>query len=165
MLQKGDLKFRLDGQKLKGEFALVHIKSRRPDSKGTEWLLIKHRDAYVQSGYDIDQYDYSVLTKRSLKQIAGDAGSAEWLSSRKATRGGSAKNDWLADSIAKADAKKDSAVKKTQPSTSSGRASGKKTLSGAPATNKEPTKKATTKTIASTKSAAVKKKSRVEQTA
>jgi bifunctional non-homologous end joining protein LigD len=115
MLKKGDLKFRLDGQKLKGEFALVHIKSRRPDSKGTEWLLIKHRDAYVQEGYDIDKYDYSVLTKRSLKEIAGDAGSAEWGSSRKATvGGGSTKNDWLADSIAKADAKK-----KTQSSKSS----------------------------------------------
>jgi bifunctional non-homologous end joining protein LigD len=107
MLRKGDLKFRLDGQKLKGDFALVHIKSRRPDSKGTEWLLIKHRDAYDQPGYDIDKYDYSALTKRSLKQIAGDAGSAAWESSRKAsTRGVSSKNDWLADSIAKVDAKK-----------------------------------------------------------
>jgi len=107
MLRKGDLKFRLDGQKLKGDFALVHIKSRRPDSKGTEWLLIKHRDAYDQAGYDIDKYDYSALTKRSLKQIAGDAGSAAWESSRKAsTRGVSSKNDWLADSIAKVDAKK-----------------------------------------------------------
>jgi bifunctional non-homologous end joining protein LigD len=106
-LRKGDLKFSLNGEKLKGEFALVHIKSRRPDSKGTEWLLIKHRDAYVQPGYDIDKYDYSVLTKRTMAQIAGDEGSAEWLSSRKATaRGTSGKNDWLADSIAKADAKR-----------------------------------------------------------
>ena len=71
MLAKGDLKFRLDGKKLKGDFALVHIKSRRPGSKGTEWLLIKHRDDYVQPGYDIDKYDYSVLTKRTLDQIAG----------------------------------------------------------------------------------------------
>ncbi|HUI84962.1 MAG TPA: DNA polymerase ligase N-terminal domain-containing protein [Candidatus Binatia bacterium] len=107
MLHKGDLKFRLDGQKLKGEFALVHIRSRRPDSKGTEWLLIKHRDAYVQPDYDIDRYDSSVLTKRSLKEIAGDEGSAEWESSRKASRGRtSVKTDWLAESIAKADAKK-----------------------------------------------------------
>jgi bifunctional non-homologous end joining protein LigD len=114
MLKMGDLKFRLDGQKLKGEFALVHIKSRRPDSKGTEWLLIKHRDAYVQEDYDIDQYDYSVLTKRTLKEIAGDVGSAEWESSKKASiRGGSSKNDWLADSIAKADAKKRLAAKQS----------------------------------------------------
>ena len=107
MLKRVTVKFRLDGQKLKGEFALADMKSRRPGSKGTEWLLIKHRDAYVQQGYNIDKYDYSVLTKRSMPEIAGDAGSAQWESSRAATaRGSSGKNDWLADSIAKADAKK-----------------------------------------------------------
>ena len=107
MLAKGDLKFRLNGEKLKGSFALVHIRSRKPGNKGTEWLLIKHRDAYAQEGYDIDQYDYSVLTKRTLDEIAGDAGSAEWASSRKSAPGSvSQKNAWLADSIAKADAKR-----------------------------------------------------------
>jgi bifunctional non-homologous end joining protein LigD len=106
MLAKGDFKFRLDGEKLKGSFALIHIRSRKPGNKGTEWLLIKHRDAYVQEPYDIDEYDYSVLTHRTLDQIAADAG-AEWTSSRPAATGGrSAKNDWLADSIAKADAAK-----------------------------------------------------------
>jgi len=114
MLQKGDLKFRLNGQKLKGEFALVHMKSRRPGTKGTEWLLIKHRDAYTQTGYDIDQFDYSVLTNRTMDEIAGDAGSAEWKSSRKVSAAGSSKkNDWLADSIAKADAKRAKAAKKS----------------------------------------------------
>ena len=127
-LKKGDLKFRLDGQKLKGEFALVHIKSRRPDSKGTEWLLIKHRDAYVQPGYDIDEYDYSVLTKRTLKQIAGDAGSDEWESNRKSTGGKvSSKNDWLADSIAKADAKKAAAAKKASKASASAKTAPAKT--------------------------------------
>ena len=71
MLRKGDLKFRLNGEKLKGDFALVHMKARRPGSKGNEWLLIKHRDAYVREGYDIDEYDYSVLTKRTMDEIAG----------------------------------------------------------------------------------------------
>jgi len=113
MMAKGDFKFRLDGEKLKGSFALIHIKSRRPDSKGTEWLLIKHRDEYVQPGYDIDKYDYSVLTKRSLQQIASDAGSAEWQSNKKSSStGSSGRNDWLADSIAKADAKKARTAKK-----------------------------------------------------
>lgn len=107
MLAKGDFKFRLEGDKLKGSFALIHIRSRRSGNKGTEWLLIKHRDAYVQEPYDIDEYDYSVLTKRSLDQIADDAGAREWKSSRPAATGGrSTKNDWLADSIAKADAAK-----------------------------------------------------------
>ncbi|MGB7553431.1 MAG: DNA polymerase ligase N-terminal domain-containing protein [Candidatus Korobacteraceae bacterium] len=119
MLRKGDLKFRLNGKKLKGDFALVHMKSRRPGSKGTEWLLIKHRDAYVQEGYDIDKYDRSVLTKRTMDQIAGDQGSAEWKSSRKVSVGGaSKKNDWLAESIAKADAIKAKAQKKSAASKS-----------------------------------------------
>jgi bifunctional non-homologous end joining protein LigD len=114
MLAKGDLKFRLDGEKLKGSFALVHIRSRRPGSKGTEWLLIKHRDAYAQESYDINEYDYSALTKRTLDQIAADAG-AEWTSSRPASTGRTPKkNDWLADSIAKADAKKRKAAKGTK---------------------------------------------------
>jgi bifunctional non-homologous end joining protein LigD len=115
MLHKGDLKFRLNGEKLKGDFALVHMRSRRPGTKGNEWLLIKHRDAYDQPGYDIDQYDYSVLTKRTMDQIAGDAGSAEWKSRPASVAGRSKKNDWLAESIAKADAKKAKATKKSAP--------------------------------------------------
>jgi bifunctional non-homologous end joining protein LigD len=106
MLNKGDLKFRLNGEKLKGDFALVHMKSRRPGTKGNEWLLIKHRDAYDQPGYDIDQYDYSVLTKRTMDQIASDAGSAEWTSRPASTGRTSQKNAWLAGSIAKLDAKR-----------------------------------------------------------
>ena len=44
----------------------------------------------------------------------GRSGSAEWKSSRKASLGGaSKKNDWLAESIAKADAKKAKAEKKS----------------------------------------------------
>jgi len=155
MLKKGDLKFRLDGQKLQGEFALVHIKSRRPDSKGTEWLLIKHRDAYVQEGYDIDQYDYSVLTQRSLKEIAGDAGSAEWESSRKASsHGGSSKNDWLADAIAKADAKKakSQSSKRSSASAPAQTNSSKRCLSWAP-------------TVMADRASALKKKSAVRKRA
>lgn len=46
-LQKGDLKFRLNGKHLKGEFALV----RMEDTKN--WLLIKKKDKYAQAEYDI----------------------------------------------------------------------------------------------------------------
>lgn len=114
MLPKGDLKFQLDGEKLKGSFALVHIRSRRPGNKGTEWLLIKHRDASAKDGYDIDKYDYSALTGRTLDQIASDAGAREWESNRPAAGSGrTTKNDWLAKSIAKADAKKRKAATKT----------------------------------------------------
>ena len=105
MLAKGDLKFRLDGKKLKGDFALVHIKARRSGSKGTEWLLIKKHDEYEVEGYDIDQYDTSVLSKRTMAQIAGDEDSAQWKSSRPASRG-RVKATWLADTLAKLDKKK-----------------------------------------------------------
>ena len=103
MLSKGDLKFRLHGQKLKGDFVLAKMRSRRPGSKGTEWLLIKKKDEYVEPGYHIDEYDYSALTNRSLAQIAGDEGAAEWQSNRSASSGRSSKNAWLAEAIAKHD--------------------------------------------------------------
>jgi len=109
MLAKGDLKFRLKGKRLKGDFALVHIKARRPGSKGNEWLLIKKKDDHVVAGFDIDSYDTSVLTGRTMAQIAGDAGSAEWTSSRPASRG-KLKAAWLADAIARADLKKKKAA-------------------------------------------------------
>jgi len=105
MLKKGDFKFRLHGKKLNGDFALIHMRSRRPGTKGTEWLLIKKQDDTAVKGYDIDQYDESVLTRRSMADIAGDQGSAKWTSSRPASRGG-VKAPWLADAIAKFDKKK-----------------------------------------------------------
>ena len=104
MLAKGDLKYRLNGKKLKGVYVLAHMRSRRPGSKGTEWLLIKHRDEYVVPGYNIDDYDYSVLTKRSLDQIASDAGSAEWESNRPAAT--TKKNAWLSETLTRIRKKK-----------------------------------------------------------
>jgi len=106
MLAKGDLKFRLHGKRLKGDFALVHIKGRS-GSKGNEWLLIKKKDDQVVAGFDINEeaYDTSILTGRTMAQIGGDEGSAEWTSSRPASRG-KVKAAWLADAIARADKKR-----------------------------------------------------------
>src|SRR6266404_6592450 len=98
MLKKGDFKLRLHGKKLKGDFALIHMRSRRPGSKGTEWLLIKKQDEYAVPGFDIDKYDKSVLSGKTMAQIAGDEGAAEWKSSKKASRG-KLKAAWLADSL------------------------------------------------------------------
>ena len=109
MLKKGDLKFRLRGKRLNGDFALVHIKARRPGSKGNEWLLIKKHDDAVEAGYDIDALDLSVLGKRSMAQIAGDDGSAKWTSSKKVSRGG-VKAAWLAESLGKLDKRKSKAL-------------------------------------------------------
>ena len=46
-LRKGDLKFTLDGFKLKGSWVLVRTRDRpntSPSQRGRSWLLIKHRD-------------------------------------------------------------------------------------------------------------------------
>jgi bifunctional non-homologous end joining protein LigD len=104
MLQKGDLKFRLHGKKLNGDFALIHMKARRPGSKGTEWLMIKKQDEYAVPGYDIEKFDKSVLSKRTMAGIAGDEDSAEWTSSPPASRG-KVKAPWLAETLAKLDKK------------------------------------------------------------
>ena len=105
MLAKGDLKFRLNGERLKGDFALIKMKGRRPGSKGNEWLMIKKHDDQVVEGYDAGDIDESVLSHRSMDEIAGDARSKEWKSSRPAARG-KLKAAWLADAVAKLDQKK-----------------------------------------------------------
>ena len=113
MLVKGDLKIRLHGHRLKGDFALIHMRGRRPGSKGTEWLLIKKHDDDVVEGYDIEQYDSSVLSKRSMAGIARDEGSAEWTSSRPVSRG-KVRATWLAETLAKLDSKNQKNTKDTK---------------------------------------------------
>jgi bifunctional non-homologous end joining protein LigD len=105
MLSKGDLKFRLNGKRLKGDFALIKMRGRRPGSKGNEWLMIKKHDDQVVEGYDAGEIDESVLSKRSMDEIAGDARSKEWTSSRPAGHG-KLKAAWLADAIARVEKKK-----------------------------------------------------------
>src|SRR5437764_14753545 len=105
MIKKGDLKFRLHGKRLNGDFALIHMKARRPGSKGTEWLMIKKHDEHVIEDFDIEAHDTSVLSGKTMAQIAGAEDSAEWQSSKKASRG-RVKAAWLADSLAKLDNKK-----------------------------------------------------------
>src|SRR5262245_19977652 len=66
-IQKGDLKFRLHGEKLSGEFALVLMKGR---GKGNEWLLIKKRDASAVPGWEVEDHATSVLSGRTQQEIA-----------------------------------------------------------------------------------------------
>src|SRR5579872_5277150 len=68
-LARGDLKFRLHGEKLKGEFAIVLMKGR---GKGNEWLLLKKKDAEARPGWDVESYAHSVSTGRTQEEIAKD---------------------------------------------------------------------------------------------
>ena len=94
-LAKGDLKFRLDGKRLKGDFVLVRMKPRKEDRGRQNWLLIKKRDDYAGDGDEpTETYDTSARSGRTMEQIrSGDV--PIWTSTaqknsgaaRKATRG------------------------------------------------------------------------------
>ena len=62
--EKGDMKFVLEGQKLKGGFVLVKMKNRGDK----QWLLIKHKDEYA-SADDILSDDHSVLSDKTIDNI------------------------------------------------------------------------------------------------
>jgi bifunctional non-homologous end joining protein LigD len=81
-LAKGDLKFRLHGHRLNGDWVLVRMKKDRTGGKRENWLLIKKRDDYAGDGSEPTQdFDTSVKSGRSMDQIlTGD--SAIWTSNK-----------------------------------------------------------------------------------
>jgi bifunctional non-homologous end joining protein LigD len=69
-LAKGDLKFRLHGDRLNGDFVLVRMKPRKGERGRENWLLIKKRDAYARDGDEPTQdYDTSVVSGRDMEGI------------------------------------------------------------------------------------------------
>jgi bifunctional non-homologous end joining protein LigD len=81
-LAKGDLKFRLYGHRLNGEFVLVRMKPRKEDRGRQNWLLIKKRDAYAGDGVEpAEEFDTSVKTGRTMDQIEHGE-SAVWTSNK-----------------------------------------------------------------------------------
>lgn len=64
-LLAGNLKFRLNGNILKGEFALVKLKN----SEDNSWLLIKHRDEYsTDKKFDVEDLVAEVVKKKGIAQ-------------------------------------------------------------------------------------------------
>jgi len=68
-LEAGSLKFRLHGEKLQGEFALV--KTHGMGENG--WLLIKHNDEFA-SADDITKKDKSVLSDKTIEKMEKTSG-------------------------------------------------------------------------------------------
>jgi bifunctional non-homologous end joining protein LigD len=66
-LRKGELKFSLNGKKRSGSWTLVR-------TQGRQWLLIKHRDYYTTDLDVTEIAPVSILTRRSLAEIAEDEG-------------------------------------------------------------------------------------------
>ncbi|HEU4829608.1 MAG TPA: DNA polymerase ligase N-terminal domain-containing protein [Gemmatimonadales bacterium] len=76
---KGDFKFILHGDRLKGSWVLVRT---RPDERGkAQWLLIKHRDEFAEEGAEDEaRATTSVATGRTMEEIA--EGDDVWRSNR-----------------------------------------------------------------------------------
>jgi len=72
-LQKGELKFTLNGKKLKGSWVLIRTKGGFGGSRKPQWLLIKHRDQYASTEDVLEAKPRSVISKRLMAGIARDS--------------------------------------------------------------------------------------------
>jgi len=90
-LKKGDLKFTLNGYKLKGSWVLVRTSGRFPgarsDSGDRSWLLIKHKDDWA-GDLDITEFaPKSVKSGGDFEDILGADAPAIWRTNRPAKGG------------------------------------------------------------------------------
>ena len=67
LIKKGEVKLKLKGKKLKGSWVLVRTHDRN-------WLLIKHRDRYASEDELTETSPTSVVTQRTLAEIASQEG-------------------------------------------------------------------------------------------
>lgn len=66
-IKDSDVKVRLYGKKLKGEFALIRFKRAGDDA----WLMLRHKDE--SAGKEIPDVDLSVRSGRSMDEITADS--------------------------------------------------------------------------------------------
>jgi bifunctional non-homologous end joining protein LigD len=86
-LEKGDLKFTLDGYKLKGSWVLVRTKGKWSGGGDRSWLLIKHRDDWAG---DVDVAEFAPLSVKSegdFADILAEGNPDVWISHRPASGG------------------------------------------------------------------------------
>jgi bifunctional non-homologous end joining protein LigD len=80
-LKRGEVKFRLNGEKLSGRYALVRTRSEK------DWLLIKKKDEAADPNFDIEKLSRSVKTGRTREEIE-QGRDAVWSSRRDEGAGG-----------------------------------------------------------------------------
>jgi len=90
-IEKGDLKFTLDGYKLKGSWVLVRTKGGYAGNRGQEgrsWLLIKHRDDWSSGELDIAEFaPLSVKSEGDFAEILSQENPDIWRSNKPAQGG------------------------------------------------------------------------------
>ena len=86
-IDDGELKFRINGEKVKGRFTIVRT-SRRPGAEpvrafekdeGEQWLLIHKCDEHAEPGWDAEDYPKSVKTGRTNDEVKAQR-EAIWIS-------------------------------------------------------------------------------------
>jgi bifunctional non-homologous end joining protein LigD len=80
-LRRGEVKFRLNGIRLCGRYALVRTRSDK------DWLLIKKKDECANPDFKIETFDTSVKTGRKKEEIE-QGKDAVWSSNRSGGEGG-----------------------------------------------------------------------------
>lgn len=81
-LAGGEIKFRLEGVKLHGEWVLIHLQGR--SRKQNEWLLVKHRDEWASDQVDVTEFaPLSVVSGQGVEAMESDE---VWVSNRRASR-------------------------------------------------------------------------------
>ena len=66
-LEKGEIKFEAHGDRMRGRWALVRMKTRE---KSENWLLVKERDAFAEEDGDLaSRFGASVATGRTREEI------------------------------------------------------------------------------------------------
>lgn len=78
-LHKGEMKFRLHGEKLKGDFVIVRGNNAEQENV---WFVYKAKDEYV-SKKDITKEDRSVISGKTIEEVIATS-TNEWQSNRKA---------------------------------------------------------------------------------
>ncbi|HWV61614.1 MAG TPA: DNA ligase D [Sphingopyxis sp.] len=82
-IEKGHLHFTLDGERMKGEWLLVRMKPRG-NEKRENWLLRKVNDGFAGGTDDlVGRQLTSILTGRTMAEIAGDEGGEQSLKGAK----------------------------------------------------------------------------------
>jgi bifunctional non-homologous end joining protein LigD len=70
-LERGTLKFVLEGEKLRGSWVLVRMRARGTETRQA-WLLIKRRDEWATADDVTERAPRSVVSQRLLVEIARD---------------------------------------------------------------------------------------------
>lgn len=63
-LKKGKISIFLKGNKLHGSWTLFRLSNKEKD-----WILLKHKDAFVDAGRDVTKEDRSIVTGRTIDEL------------------------------------------------------------------------------------------------